>query len=133
MDRFSRTSVLVTSLAIMTTGLVLTLLSSLPCVVVGVVVFTIGFFGTHSVASAWVGAMATQARGQASSLYLFSYYMGSSLSGTAGGFFYDLWDWGGVVLLILLLIAVAAGASFYLSVLTREQTSKVIQSASIPS
>ena len=40
------------------------------------------FFAAHSVASGWIGPRARRAKGQASSLYLFSYYVGSSVAGT---------------------------------------------------
>jgi len=106
--RFGRSSILFTSLAVMAAGLLLTLFHALPMVVVGIVVFTIGFFGVHSVASAWVGVIATHSRGQASSLYLFAYYLGSSISGTGGGFVFAHWGWTGVSLLILTLIGLAA-------------------------
>jgi len=107
-DRHGRPRLMAASLAIMTAGLLLTLPDTLAAVVLGIVVFTVGFFGVHAIASAWVGTLAGQARGQASSLYLFSYYLGSSISGTGGGFFYAHWGWPGVVGLILLLIGVAA-------------------------
>ena len=106
-DRFGRSRVLFCSLAIMTAGVLLTLPFELYAVILGIVVFTIGFFGVHAIASAWVGSLAGQARGQASSLYLFFYYLGSSLAGTGGGFFYAAWGWRGVVVLILLLIGTA--------------------------
>ena len=70
-------------------------------------IFTFGFFAAHSVASGWVGQRATQARGQASSLYLFSYYLGSSSAGTLGGVFWRWHQWPGVVLFIGLLLACA--------------------------
>ena len=107
-DRFGRSRMLFLSLTVMTAGLLLTLPGQLTAVILGIVIFTIGFFATHAIASSWVGCLAGQARGQASSLYLFSYYLGSSISGTGGGVFYDIWGWNGVVVLILLLI----GASF---------------------
>ncbi|OQY17974.1 MAG: hypothetical protein B6I36_08020 [Desulfobacteraceae bacterium 4572_35.1] len=96
------------ALAIMTSGLLLTLLPALWCIVMGIVVFTIGFFGVHAIASAWVGMQTKSARAQASSLYLFFYYMGSSLSGTGGGLFWSNWGWIGIVLLILILLVCAA-------------------------
>jgi len=106
-DRFGRNPLLFWTLAVMTLGLLLTLLSQLFAVILGIVIFTIGFFGAHAIASAWVGVLAGHSRAQASSLYLFSYYLGSSISGTGGGFFYAIWGWGGVVVLILLLIGAA--------------------------
>lgn len=120
-DRLGRSRILFASLAIMAAGLLLTLLPSLPAVVAGIVIFTVGFFGAHTVASAWVGFIATHSRGQASALYLFFYYLGSSISGTAGGFFYSQWGWYGVALLILLLIGSAGVVGMRLAALTREE------------
>lgn len=118
-DRFGRSLILFTALTVMTSGLLLTLSTHLFAVVLGIVIFTIGFFGAHAIASAWVGLFAGQARAQASSLYLFAYYMGSSVSGTGGGLFYDAWGWTGVVLLILLLIGAAFMTGLRLNSLTR--------------
>lgn len=123
-NRHGRSRIMLTSLAIMGSGLLLTLETSLVAVVAGIVIFTIGFFGAHSVASAWVGFLATSARAQASSLYLFAYYMGSSVSGTAGGTVYHHWHWGGVVLLVLGLIGLASLACLRLSVLESEGLSE---------
>jgi len=52
-ERFGRAPVLFASLAIMASGLLLTLPAQLPVVIAGIVVFTVGFFGAHAVASAW--------------------------------------------------------------------------------
>jgi len=106
-ERFGRARILSTSLAIMVAGLLLTLLAALGWVVAGIVVFTGGFFAAHAVASAWVGTRAVASRAQASSLYLLAYYLGSSISGTGGGFIWSLWGWSGVVALILALLGVA--------------------------
>jgi YNFM family putative membrane transporter len=91
----------------MTTGILLTLMAPLSAIVTGIIVFTIGFFGAHTVASAWVGARAATARAQASSLYLLAYYLGSSVSGTGGGLIWSHWGWPGLVALILGLLALA--------------------------
>ena len=81
---------------VMSAGLALTLLSPLPAVIAGIAVFTFGFFGGHSITSSWVGRRAGAVKAQAASLYLFSYYLGSSIAGTAGGFFYAAHGWRGV-------------------------------------
>ncbi|HAI48153.1 MAG TPA: MFS transporter, partial [Stenotrophomonas sp.] len=49
-----------------------------------------------SVASSWVGSRAGAMRAEASALYLFAYYLGSSVAGVIGGVFYTHWDWLGV-------------------------------------
>jgi YNFM family putative membrane transporter len=106
-ERFGRARILGTALIIMVAGVLLTLLAPLTCVVTGIVVFTGGFFAAHAVASAWVGARASNARAQASSLYLLAYYLGSSISGTGGGLIWSNWGWTGVVALILGLLGAA--------------------------
>ena len=68
----------------------------LPLVVAGIALVTIGFFGAHSIASAWVGRRALGNRGQAAALYLFFYYLGSSVLGSAGGFAWSHAGWPGV-------------------------------------
>lgn len=125
-DRFGRSPLLFTGLAVMTAGLLLTLAAQLALVVAGIVVFTIGFFGVHAVASAWVGALAGQARAQASSLYLLFYYLGSSVSGTGGGLVYSGLGWPGVVLLILLLIGAAALTGLRLTALCRQRPASAL-------
>lgn len=77
-------------------GLALALLPSLPAVMAGLALVTIGFFVSHSVASAWVGSRATRDRGHASALYLLFYYVGSSIMGTLGGWFWSRAAWPGV-------------------------------------
>jgi len=68
---------------------------------------TFGFFGGHSVASSWVGLRARQNKAQASSLYLFFYYLGSSLVGWSGGLCWAAWRWHGVAAYIGLLLGLA--------------------------
>ena len=106
-DRLGRRRVLWATIVLMLAGLALTMFTALPLVIFGMLVFTFGFFAAHSVASSWIGRRATKAKGQASSLYLFSYYAGSSIAGTAGGVFWHLGGWNGIGLFIggLLLVA----------------------------
>lgn len=99
-DQLGRRRVLWGTIVLMLAGIALTLLAPLALVLVGMLLFTFGFFGAHSVASSWIGRRATKAKGQASSLYLFSYYAGSSIAGTAGGVFWHLAGWNGIGLFI---------------------------------
>ncbi|WP_416195187.1 MFS transporter [Pseudomonas sp. MH9.3] len=95
-DRLGRRRVLWATIVLMLAGMALTLFTPLWLVVPGMLIFTFGFFGAHSVASSWIGRRAVKAKGQASSLYLFCYYAGSSIAGTAGGFFWHLGGWNGI-------------------------------------
>ena len=80
-----------------------------------VLLFSAGFFAAHSVASSWIGPRARRARGQASSLYLFSYYLGSSMAGTLGGVFWHHYGWNGVggFIALMLLAALLTGACLH--------------------
>lgn len=110
-DRYGRPAVLWVSLALALVGLALSLPDVLTTVLVGLVVFTGGFFGAHSVASGWVGARApAMARGPASALYLFAYYVGSSVGGGIGGVTYGSYGWPTLVSLLACWLAVAAAA-----------------------
>ncbi|MFV3308622.1 MFS transporter [Pseudomonas sp. NY15181] len=114
-DRLGRRKVLWAMIALMLSGLLITLLQPLALVLMGMLVFTFGFFGAHSVASSWIGRRALKAKGQASSLYLFSYYVGSSVAGTAGGVFWHHYGWNGVGLFIASLLAVALLVALHLA------------------
>ncbi|WP_259644989.1 MFS transporter [Pseudomonas cichorii] len=114
-DRLGRRKVLWAIILMMLIGLLLTLFSPLAVVIVGVLIFTFGFFGAHSLASSWVGRRAVKARGQATSLYLFCYYAGSSVAGTGGGVFWHYAGWNGIGLFIGLLLLVALAVALQLS------------------
>lgn len=106
-DKLGRRKMLWATIALMLAGLALTMATPLWLVILGMLVFTFGFFGAHSVASSWIGRRALKAKGQASSLYLFSYYAGSSVAGTAGGVAWHLGGWNGIGLFIGTLLVVA--------------------------
>ena len=99
-DRFGRQKVLLVGIMIMLSGALLTLPVNLIIKILGIVVFTFGFFGSHSIASSWVSSRAKSNKAQASSLYLFAYYFGSSVGGTTGGFFWSSFGWTGVIAFI---------------------------------
>ena len=114
-DRFGRRRLLWVILLAMLGGLALMSLDWLPAVVGGLAVMTFCFFGAHSLASSWVGRRARLARAQASSLYLFCYYMGSSVVGAAGGVAWSGLGWPGVTWLVGGCLALALVAGLRLS------------------
>lgn len=103
-DRWGRAPVLVGGVGLMAAGVVLTLAAPLPAVIAGIAVLTFGFFVAHAVASGWVGRLALQSKGHASSLYLLAYYLGSSVLGSAGGWFWEQGRWPVLVVFSLLLL-----------------------------
>jgi len=107
-ERSSRLRVLLGSGAVFAAGCLLTLSSALPVVVAGLVLLTAGFFAAHATASGWTGARAQPGvRAQASALYTFGYYLGSSVLGWLGGAFYGAGGWGAVVAFVAGLAALA--------------------------
>ncbi|MGK6326091.1 MFS transporter [Erwinia sp. DT-104] len=112
--KYGRAAVLLASVTLMLAGVLITLANTLWLIFPGMMLFTAGFFAAHSVASGWIGPRARRAKGQASSLYLFSYYLGSSLAGTLGGVFWHHFGWPGIAGFITLLLLLALMTGFRL-------------------
>ncbi|MHC9043060.1 MFS transporter [Microbacterium saperdae] len=109
-SRFGRFPVLLVSILVTACGALLMLIPSTPLVMGGLLLFTAGFFGAHAVASGWTPVAATpHTRAQASSLYYFGYYAGSSLFGWALGLVFGGASWTWFVLLIVAMCAMSAG------------------------
>ncbi len=106
-DRVGRSTMVGLMAAVMLAGIALTAARPLALIIGGVAVVTFGFFGGHSVASSWVGLRARHAKAQAAALYLFFYYIGSSVAGLAGGVAWDRWAWPGVVAFVATLSALS--------------------------
>ncbi|MCW6506450.1 MFS transporter [Lichenifustis flavocetrariae] len=96
-------------------GILATLAETLWLVLAGVTLLTFAFYGAHSVASSWVGVQARHAKAQASSLYLFSYYTGSSLLGSLGGVAWEHGRWPGVVAQSSVILVIALGLAILLA------------------
>ncbi|WP_141904049.1 MFS transporter [Lysinibacillus sp. Y5S-8] len=120
-DRYGRQQMLLLAIAIMLSGAIVTLNGLLTLKIIGITVFTFGFFAAHSIASGWVSRRATHDKAQASSLYLFFYYVGSSVGGTVGGVFWMKYGWGGVIAMIALFLLIACVLSFLLKELIAKQ------------
>ncbi|WP_313001991.1 MFS transporter [Brevundimonas sp.] len=101
--RFNARILLRTGFGLMAVGVLLTVTSPLLLLVAGIGLVTMGFFLAHAVASGWVGRRARGAKGHAAALYLLFYYLGSSLVGSVGGWFWQHANWAGVASLAGLL------------------------------
>ena len=102
--RIGRRQTLALNVAIMIAGAILTIPSSFLVIAIGVTALTFGFFGAHSLISSWIGHLAGSDKAQASSLYLFFYYLGASIAGAAAGVFWERWHWTGVAVFLLALL-----------------------------
>ena len=114
-NKIGRRTSLWISIILMLIGIVATISQQLSVVIFGMALFTFGFFAAHSVASSWVGLRAEQARAQASTLYMFAYYAGSSVAGVLGGTFWLAGGWNGVASLIGAMVIVALVLALLLS------------------
>jgi YNFM family putative membrane transporter len=113
-DRLGRRNVLWIVMLAMLAGLLLTLFDAVPLIVAGMGLFTFGFFASHSVASSWVGRRARPPQALASALYLFFYYLGSSVVGWLTGIVWAHARWPGVVLLLGAILALAMAVALRL-------------------
>jgi MFS transporter, YNFM family, putative membrane transport protein len=95
--RLGRRGALYLAAGTTTAGLLLSLASSLPLVLLGLVLITAGFFAGHAVASSAVSHSAKQGRAQASALYQSAYYIGSSTGSTLGAVAFHAGGWAGTV------------------------------------
>ena len=114
-SRLGRRKVLWLAILVGLAGVILTLSAHLGLIILGIVLVTVGFFGAHSVASSWVGRRALRDRAQASSIYRCLYYLGSSVLGTAGGWFFAHSGWIGVVAFFATLYGLALAIALRLS------------------
>ncbi|HEX5420747.1 MAG TPA: MFS transporter, partial [Gammaproteobacteria bacterium] len=102
--KLGRRRVLWTAFALMLAGVLMTAASPLWLVIAGIAIITFGFFGGHSIVSSWTGRRGGAAKAQSSSMYLFCYYLGSSIAGASGGLFYKAHGWNGVAIFVGVLV-----------------------------
>ncbi|MFE6508338.1 MFS transporter [Nocardioides sp. NPDC057767] len=108
--RFGRRRVLLASSLTMVTGAALTIPDRLTSVLTGLLLFATAYFAAHSIASGWVGPMATGGVAQATSLYTLFYYAGSSLFGWLGGLAFAA-GWTGTASMVIAIVLIAFAAA----------------------
>lgn len=114
--RFGRRPTMLGAAVAGVAGLAMALAPVLWVLLAGVALFTAAFFVAHSLASSGVGLIAQRDRAEASSMYLFSYYAGSSVVGWFSG---HVLGWGGWGTLVGWLIALFAAAGLAAAAATR--------------
>lgn len=113
-NRVGRRTSLLLGIGVMMAGLLLTLSAVLWVIILGMLIFTAGFFAAHAVASGWVPVLAPETRAQAASLYNLGYYIGSSLFGWLLGIPFMHFGWSALVGCVVGLQLVAAAAAWFL-------------------
>ncbi len=121
-DRVGRRPLFPVTVLVCGAGAALSAATSLPLVVAGTAVMTLGFFAAHSLASGWVAARAHATGGataQASALYLVAYYTGATAPGALGPVAFLTGGWPR----LLLLVGVLLGTALLLGVVLRRTRS----------
>ena len=114
-ERIGRGRTVAAGLVLLIGSVLLVSLPSLPTVVAGLALLGFAFLGVHSLLSGWVVDRARRrGRGtaQASSAYLGTYYLGSTIAGALATWLWQNGGWSGVAALTLGLAACALLASF---------------------
>jgi predicted MFS family arabinose efflux permease len=100
LDHFGFRYATVLYCTMMITGLLLTLIQSLPVVIIGLAIFSSGVFIAQAAATVQTGAIAGQARSSAAGLYVTFYYLGGSVGATLTDWFWHRAAWPGCVALL---------------------------------
>jgi len=106
-DRYGTRPVLLLTITLMLMGSLLSLFDHLAAIVIALGLYTFGFFAAHSIVSSACGQNAEHYKAQASALYLLFYYVGSSVLGAIGGYFWDHGQWLGVAGMVTSLVLIS--------------------------
>ena len=93
-------------------GLLLTLVPSLPAIILGLGVFAMGMFCEQSLTLGYVALAGERARSTAVGLYVTCYYVGGSLGGIAPGLVWPYLGWAGCVAMACAVQAVAVSVAW---------------------
>jgi MFS family permease len=114
-DRLGHRRMLVVAAGIVAAGALMTLVHSLPLVIIGLAIFSTGVFISQAAAASHIALAASGARSAATGLYASFYYLGGSVGATLLGV---AWKWGrwpaciAVVLAAQIVVAVVAWMFF---------------------
>ena len=100
LDRFGFRHTTILYCTMMIAGLLLTLVKSVPVVIVGLAIFSSGVFVAQASATVQTGAIAGRARSSAAGLYVTFYYLGGSVGATLTDWFWHWAAWPGCVALL---------------------------------
>lgn len=97
LQRMKQSVCMAIGIAIMVLGIMLTMITHVFFVILGLLFLCFGFFFAHSCSSAWVSQQAKFAKASASGLYLTTYYLVGSIGTVYLGYFWSYYGWSGVV------------------------------------
>ncbi len=107
LNRAGHRRVLTVAWGVAVAGLLISLASRLPVVVLGLTLFSAGLFVVQTTATSFVSEVSGAARATSVGLYVTCYYVGGSVGGVLPA---PLWDRGGWPAVVLLIVAVGAAS-----------------------
>jgi predicted MFS family arabinose efflux permease len=114
-DRLGHRFALVAAFSAGATGILFTLVHSLPVIMAGLTLACTGVFVGNSAGSSYVGSAATESRASAVGLYVTFYYLGGSAGSAVPGFTWNHGGWPSCVALIVAvqIVAIALALIFW--------------------
>lgn len=106
--RLGRRRLVLLVIGVWAAGMLLTLLPSLPAIVLGLAISAGSGFLCQAVATGFVAVSAREGRSSAVGLYVTCYYVGGSVGGVLPGFAWERAGWPGAVAIVLAMLALIA-------------------------
>jgi YNFM family putative membrane transporter len=100
-DRIGNRKTLIGAVGLSATGMLLSLIPSVPVIIAGLACMASGVFVCQSASSSHVGKVADEARSSAAGLYVSLYYLGGSVGSVLPGLFWKQTGWSGCVAIII--------------------------------
>lgn len=117
--RVGRPRAIAVSLGVACAGMLITLIPSLPAIVLGLTLLAVGMFTAIPSVNLLIGEVTSVARGTASAIYLCCYYLGGSVGAVTPGLAWERFGWHGVIALTLAMALLALAADFTMARATR--------------
>lgn len=108
-ERLGFMKALLWALPLSASGLLMTLVPSLPVIVVGLTICSSGVFLCQSATISAIAKNVTEGRSLATGIYYMSYYAGGAVGAWGAGLAFESWGWSGSVMTITVVQMLAAG------------------------
>jgi predicted MFS family arabinose efflux permease len=107
-DRAGHRTALLLAVSISATGMLVTLLPSVPAIVIGLGLMSTGTFAAQAASQGYIGVVVHERRSTAAALYLTVYYVGGGLGAVLPAIVWSHGGWPATVALVLAVQALAA-------------------------
>ncbi len=112
-DRFGHRTAVLGAAALGITGALITLLPTIPWIILGLTLCSCGVFIAQSAAVSYIGTVAKHGRALAVGLYVTFYYAGGSFGSSAPSVLWEAFGWTGCVILIVCVQVTLAGIAWF--------------------